>query len=315
MSGKTKRILYHAADAVLFLAALAGAVLMFLAAAKQEAGLGEYIAAGALIVAFTLRIPVFLHEAGHALFGLLAGMKLVSVRVSLLFWKGETAGRTLGFPKRGRGAKGKLICFVSGGSVLNFIAGGALLALYLALPYHAGLLFAGMFSLFSLYEGIRALIPAEFSAGKTDGKLLLGLLRGDAEEDVLLRVFTAEGYLYRGEFSDLPRELLFGAPVVREDLEAYHALLLFRAQYLLAEGERTEAERELDRLLSLGEYLTEETRREAERYKGFFRGTFEPEDALLGGVAALEEALGEKENPCSQSRDDDIIQEIPHTEG
>ncbi len=270
MSGRTKRIIYNILSFLLWCGSIAGVVLLFLFATPNPSGVAEAVVINVVILAVILRIPAMLHEAGHLLFGWLVGMKFVGVTLSYLrFARGKVkfvnpnfAGATEMVPKNGAHIRTKTVFFTLGGPLLCLAIGGALLALFLTLPYHAGLLFGGMMGILLLYEGLIALYPVELPAGKTDGAVLFGLFRCAAEEEVMLRVLTAQGILYRGKYSDLERDLLFSAPVVREDLPAYHALLLLQFHYLKEMGERNAAGEVLERLRSLQMYLTEEEREE-----------------------------------------------------
>ena len=293
MSGRTKRILYHIADGMLCLVFGIGMLLISLFIPPLEefprgdAELWQYPLAVALSV---VGLPVLLHECGHLLFGALAGMKLARFGFHP-FTRGAIAGETAMYPKNGRHVKGKLIVLTLGGAAVNVALGAALFLLWLLLP--ARPVGCGALSGFVFYEGVRSLLPAELPAGKTDGAVLLGLIKNRPEEDVMLRVLTAQGILYRGKYSDLPEELLFGAPVVREDLPACHALLLLQAQYLLSAGEEVGAREKLTRLLSC-EGLTDAEEEEGERYVQYFEGHFLPQPSPLGGVNELESALATK---------------------
>ena len=279
MSGRTKRKLYFIFDWLLWACAIAGAAVILLTTPKENPDMWDMIACGGLVICILLRIPVLVHELGHLLFGLLVGMRPISFTVSYFRISGEgvkvigwskTAGATEMIPRSGKGVRARMAVFALGGGVFNLIVGGVLLALYLCLPYHAGLLFCGLFSLFVLYEGIRALVPAELAAGKTDGGVLLGLIKKAPEEEVMLRVLEAQGILYGNSFAQIKRELLFETPVVREDLPAFAALLLLRLQYLLYYKE--DAQAVLSRLEMLSEYFSEAERVELEFYKAVLRG-------------------------------------------
>lgn len=289
MSGRTKRILYQIADVTLFLALGVGmlAVTLFLRRPEERSWQEELAYCGALLV-LVLGLPVLLHECGHLLFGTLAGMKLASFSFrSFYHARGAVAGATAMYPKNGKHVKGKFLLFTLGGAVCNLSVGTALFLLWLLLPYHPALLYCGTISGFIFFEGVHALLPAELPAGKTDGAVLLGLLKNRPEEEVALRVLTAQGILYRGKFSDIPEELLFSTPVVREDLPAFHALLFLRAQYLLARGQS--AEDCLERLSSLREYLSEEEGEELGRYRSL--AGFCAKRSPFAGVNELEAEL------------------------
>ncbi len=308
MSGKTKRILYHICDWTLWAAAIAGIVLLVLFSAGRI-GRAELIAFSAVIVCVLLRLPAAVHECGHLLFGAFAGLKFHAATISYLrftegrppqfVWKPERyAGSAEMFPTGGDGVRGRMIAFTLGGAVCNLMVGGIALLLYFLLPYHAALFFFALLAPLMLYEGVRALLPATLPAGKTDGAVLVGLLKRSPEEEVALRVLTAQGILFRREFSHIPRELLFEAPVVQEDVPAFQALLLLRAQYLLSEGDEEGARAQLDRLLSV-EDLPQETADAAARWESLLNGEEVPAQEGLYGVTRLEEALGAQKNKNS----------------
>lgn len=288
MSGRTKRILYHVADAALFAALGLGMLLVsilvpFGAALDDREIAGICLAAG---VAATGG-PVLLHECGHLLFGTVFGMKLARFGFHP-YTLGPVAGETAMFPKNGRHIKGKFIALTLGGAAVNLLLGALLLCLWLFLPVHpAG---CGALSGFMLHEGIRSLLPAELPAGKTDGAVFLGLVRKDPEEEIAVRVLTAQGILYRGTFDEIGEEF-FSVPVVREDLPARLALLFLEMQWRLSRGEEDEAKRCLDTLMSLSDYLTGEEMGELTRYEGYFEGNFQPTTGKFYGVNALEEQL------------------------
>ncbi len=275
MSGKTKRNIYNILSFVLWCGSIAGVVLLFLLTAPRPAGVAEYLVLNMVILAVLLRIPAVLHEIGHLLFGWLVGMKFVGATFSYFRISGgkirlvnpNYAGETEMFPKKKENVRAKAFVFALGGAMLCLVLGGVLLTLYLYLPYHAGLMFGAMMGVMLLYEGAIALYPVELPVGKTDGAVLLGFCRHAPDEEVMLRVLTAQAILFRGTYRDVGRDLLFSAPVVREDLPAYHALLFLQLNYLKEMGESEEAERVFARLLSLKEYLTEEERAELEKFQ------------------------------------------------
>lgn len=270
MSGRQKRILYAAVSILLWLSLIAGEVLLLLFTVPRPFSTAAWLALVGFLLLIALRIPSAVHELGHLLFGWLVGMKFAGTTVSYLritggkvrFCNPDYDGSTEMYPKNGRHIRLKTTVFTLGGSLFCFLVGGALLLCYLLLPYNVGLFFGALSAIYLLYEGLHALYPAELPAGKTDGAVLCGILKGASEEEVVLRVLTAQGILYRGTYRDIDRALLFSAPVVREDLPAYHALLLLQYHYLEAMGDKVAAEETLARLKSLETYLTDEEREE-----------------------------------------------------
>ncbi len=299
MSGRTKRILYSAFDWGLLILSLAAVALTIIFCVPYRFTWREWVAGAFLPLCLALRVPSAVHEIGHLCFGLAAGMKPVAVTLSYFrispsgvrFVYGDVAGATEMFPHSGTHIKARAIAYTVGGSALCLLFSVFPIVFFL-LPYHAALLFFACLSFFVVTEGIRAMIPAELPAGKTDGAVLYGILAGRPDEDVALRVMTAQGILYRGSFSDVPKEL-FAAPVVREDLPARHALGLLYAQFCFSRRDEAGAKKQLCRLKEIGEELSSETAEEVERYLGWFEGTFEPRPCPLHGVNELEQSLAE----------------------
>lgn len=299
MSGKTKRTIYYVLSAVLLVASIAAVILMWIY------GEGENYIFGLAIAAYLLfPLNVLVHEMGHLLVGLLCGMKFATVRVGHLVFVRDhgkfscrfslsngTAGETAFYPTSSRRVKGRFLLTSLGGAMFNFIYAAVFGALYFVLPRTSAILFFEYFAPLSLYEGIMALLPVELLPGKTDGAVIMGLLKSNAEEAVALRVLTAQGMLHRKTFCELPKELLFDVPIVREDLPAYHALLILRVQYLLAAERQEEGRNELNRLLALSEYLSDEELEEVKRYAGYFEGNFKAAEGTLYGIVELEKRL------------------------
>lgn len=279
MSGRGKTTLYQIFDWFLWLAAIAGVVLLILfTVPKARIEWQEILAAIGLVLCLVLRIPALVHELGHLLFGTLAGMKPAAVTVSLfrvsakgikfIGYSQSAAGSTEMYPRSAGNMRARMFIYTLGGGVMNLLVGGLFLTLYLMLLYSAGLFFLGMLSLYMLYEGIRAFVPAELPAGKTDGAVLCGLIKKAPDEEVACRVLEIQGSINQGTFADIPRERMFDVPVVREDLPAWRALLFLRMQYLLACGDEEGAGKTLQRLKTLAEYMSEDELSELARLEG-----------------------------------------------
>lgn len=271
MSGKTKRILYCIVTGLLIMAAMAGAIVMLYVAngaSFRTPDLPLQIVWWCFLGVYILfPLNVLVHELGHLLFGFLAGMRAYSFSVNRigLFRTGKrvrfswnVAGATQMFPKNGERTRGRALVFTLGGILLNVIYAAVFLILFFTAERSPALLFFELFAPLSLAEGLSALYPVELPAGKTDGAVLFGLIRRSPEEDVMLRVLRAQGILNKGSFSELPRELLFDAPVVREDNTAALSLMQLSYQKLLYEGETELALRQMRRLKALDEYLPED---------------------------------------------------------
>lgn len=304
MSGNTRKLLYQIFDWVLWLGALGGAMALYFVL-PEDYGAGEYVAGAGLVVCILLRIPTAVHELGHLLFGLAARMRPHAVTLSLFRFSGEGvkfvgytesyAGCTEMAPVGGEHMRPRFLLYTLGGSALCLLLGVTFLLLSVLLPYSAWWLFCGMFSLYEIGEGIRALIPACLPEGETDGEVVRSVLKGEAEAQVLLSVLTAQGILYRHSFSDVPRELLFGLPVVREDAPCFRILLWLRMLWCLSEGDLGEASAALERFRFVADTPSEEAE-EFERFAPCCAG--EPlaaaERSPLAGVRELEEKLAAK---------------------
>lgn len=276
MSGRTKRILYRIFSAVAVLAAYAGALgMLFLASGatfEKPAFPFQLVFYCFLAAVCIFPIEVAVHEIGHLLFGFIGGMKFLSVSMNRIAFSRTKphirfslegyAGATQMVPKNGNCMRKKIMLFTAGGMVLNLIYGAVFLVLFFTVERYPTLLFFELFAPLNLMEGLIALYPAELPAGKTDGAVFSGLICKSPEEDVMLRIFQAQGILHKGSFSEISRELLFDAPVIREDEAAFCALTQLRWQYLVWNGDEEGAIRECGRLEALTEYLPKSVRAE-----------------------------------------------------
>lgn len=277
MSGKTKRIIYYIASAGLLLLAVAGVVLLAYFGARASSESAAFTVG--ILICFAVCLMIFplhelLHEAGHALGGLLCGMRVLSLSFGIyrFDWRSgfsvgvqmrrDANGATAMLPRGGKKVRGKLIFSLLSGAAFNFIYAAVVLALYFAVTNHPAMLFFALFAPLNLCEGLLALYPIELPAGATDGEFALGLIKKRPEAEVALRVMTAQGMSYTQKYDELPRELLFGAPVVREDSTSFLALLQLQWRTLLCAGEDG-ALRPLLRLDELFDYIPEESRGEA----------------------------------------------------
>ncbi len=233
--------------AVVAFAAMAGLEI----AASQDKLAAVFLCLGALAATALLRLPDALHETGHLLFGVCAGLRVLEVRIGWLcfdktgvrFAAGKGAGETRLTLRHERGARARLFAAALGGPLLAAVAGVALLLAWGMSAAHPALTFFALTAPFLLQEALFACVPAELPDGATDGLTLAELASKTGEAEVALRVMTAQLQLERDPNAELPYELLFGAPVVREDSPAFLELLRLQREYLLAHGERAEAER------------------------------------------------------------------------
>ena len=201
-------------------------------------------AAGAA-AALLLRVDLFLHELGHLLFGVLAGLKVRRACIGMFsfgqggvrFGRRAVAGETQFSLRSTKGAHARLFAAAVGGSVFALAFGGTMLALYFVLPSHPALFFFTQLGVCCLPLALTELLPAELAAGKTDGLVLKELIRRTGETELSVRVMLAQLYARDMSLKDVPKELLFEVPVVREDSPAFAGLLRLQADYLHAYGD------------------------------------------------------------------------------
>ena len=246
----------------------AGIFLLAFDASDGWSAYGVAMLAGA--ACYVLLPPhILVHELGHAVCGLCARMRLPVFRVGRLeisrrgvryrFWAG-TAGETAIVPSGGAHIKGRLVLTALGGALFNLLYVAVVLSI-LFLRESAltpALYFFLLFTPLSLAEGILALVPCETGAGRTDGGVICGIVRKDAETDVTLRVLQAQGIAQKEGYAAIPAALLDEAPVIREDARAFAALLFLKYERAKQTGDRTGAERAFARLVCIEEYLTAE---------------------------------------------------------
>lgn len=305
MSGRTKRILYEVFETVLGLSAVAGTVVLaFFGIIRDENQLIGCTIALLIFGISCLVLPfnVLIHECGHMLFGGIAGLRHISVSIGRIqicrrkirFTRGSSfAGETQMLPRSQKGVRGKMICFALGGALLNLIYAAVFLILFFALPMHPVSFFFELWAALNLFEGITALVPVELEAGRTDGKVLAELVSRTPYSKVFLAALTAQGLLYKKTYAQIPRELLFDLPVVREDEPAFIALTQLRWQYLFSNGDKEGAAAQIKRLETLADYLSEE-----EKYAEVLCDVAYGYSVLLSNDAHAEELLPSAQAAC-----------------
>ncbi len=270
MSGRAKRILYRIIELLLVLVAAAGVFFMFYQALKADI-LRDSLAIAGCAVGFVLLLPVaiiVLHELGHLIFGLVAGLRFYSFSVRILQigrgWRvclknnPDFAGKTVMLPKNEKRVRVKLTAFALGGAVFNLVYGCAFLLFYFFIPQSPVLLLFELLAPVSIFEGLIALYPAELSAGHTDGKIVIGLMKNTPYARVMQAVLAAQGQLLKGSYSNISRDLLFDLPVIREDEPLFLSLTQLRWQYCYFHDEIDEAYSQIQRMRVLCDYTNGE---------------------------------------------------------
>lgn len=263
---KGRGALYSIFSVTAFLCAVAGTASLIWYGIEVGDGLSNaeiavFCVACAMLIVFPLNLVV--HELGHTLFGLLCGMKPVSVQIAhFSFGRGKVKfmpstsadGMSVMLARSVKNLRGKLIFSALGGIVCNFIYGAVFLILCFLAPSPAVLFFA-LFAPLNLYEGLMALVPAQRPTGATDGAIVYGLIKRKPFAEAMLFVIRAQSALLKGTYHDIPREWLFDAPVIREDDVLFLALTQLRWQYLFRLGDEAGAIGQLQRLEEAFEYF------------------------------------------------------------
>ena len=272
MTARQKLSAFRVAQYVLLAAALALTILLIL---KGDVGTGSRVLVCALVcvAAAGLQAHYLIHELGHLLFGLLSGFRPVSFSVACVRFSrigkkvsfvpnAAYAGACEMYPVGETRLKGRILLYTMGGVIFNFIFAVTGILCFLLLPASWGLLFFVSLAPLNLFECVTELLPVQLSAGKTDGKFALDLIKGESGARNAYAVFHAQSLLSKGSFSDVPRAVLYDVPVVREDDPVFLSLLSLRMMRAQLTGEREEALICAKRLSELKEYLPPEQAKE-----------------------------------------------------
>ena len=244
-----------------------GAVAVFVCAWGEVATLLNVLIG---FVLGAILAPV-VHEFGHILFAICQKMRIIYAKFFCfrLQRKGKklqfgfaspfAADETQVIPKFGANMQSRAIAYTLGGLLFSgiFLVLLLLTAVVLsALKINAFLLWGAL--PYCAYLFFLNLAPFEYTAGKTDMLVFIGLKRGYDVEKTMLAAMKIQGYLFEGKsFSEISRDLFFELPVLREDEPLFALMLDLRYRYHLEKGEMDEAADCLNRLVVSQEYLSE----------------------------------------------------------
>lgn len=173
---------------------------------------------------FALLAVIIVHELGHAVFGVLAGFRLLSLQVgSLQFsppfrlrWQTKLllpgySGMAVLLPNRTQGLRLRGIVMVLGGPLANLASA----ALFL-LPQIGW--FGGLFAALSMLLGVGNLVPFRKRAVASDGLRILMLLRNGAQGERWLAILQLVADLHSGtDPENLRSDFLALATAVQDD--------------------------------------------------------------------------------------------------
>ena len=221
----------------------------------DSSGLIWTIATG-IIMVLSCPIVAVLHELGHTLFGATVKIRAVPekgfLKQTFLNWW-EPSSCTI-IPKTENGLRGRIIFTALGGSAVNlvFIVLGIVALCVPAVPIELCALLPASFHLLALNA-----LPLSYDGGKSDGEVILELIKNGDEAKVMLAVLSVQAQVLGGKpIEEVDENQLFDLPAIPEDDESFIALCELRAEYFTAKGDSENAEKWRTRFEQLkSEYL------------------------------------------------------------
>ena len=174
-----------------------------------------------LIVMISLIVHLFVHEAGHLVFGLLTGYRFLSFRVgSLMLMKdgdrlrlklfsiAGTGGQCIMIPPSWREQGFPYALYNLGGALMNVIAGALSLLLWALVPYHSfwstALL---LFAMLGFVNGALNAIPLRFAMVDNDGSNVRMLKKDPKAVYAFYQILNINAKAASGQrLRDLPEE-------------------------------------------------------------------------------------------------------------
>lgn len=228
------------------------------------------------LVGFFLSIalaPIF-HELGHVIFAKIANMETVYVKCFCFKISVKNGKRRFSFaspfapdqtqtiPKKGGNMQSRAGLYTLGGMIVEGIT--LIVVVTLALLWsitgfkNVAFLFWGLVP-YMAYLFLFNLAPAEYPLGKTDMAIYLGIKRGGDVEKNMLSAMEIQGELYEGKsYAQIPKDLYFDTPQLREDEPLFLIMLDLRYRYFLETDDMKNATVALNRLAQLQGYLSDE---------------------------------------------------------
>lgn len=204
------------------------------------------------LLAINYFIPAFLHECGHALFGLLSGVR-AKINFKSIFSLLRPSSTEI-IPKTDKKLKPRVIATASGGLVINFIfiVFGILAIVVPQIP-----VWLSGIAVYHLALFLVNVLPIEYSDGKTDALIIIELLKETDEAKVMLAVLSVQAQVLNGKpIAEVDEKLLFDLPQIQEDEPAFISLTELRAEYFAAKGDTENAQKYKSRFEQLKqEYL------------------------------------------------------------
>lgn len=228
-----------------FIAAALGALILALCW-FENGNKWELIGTG---IAFFVSFYLFaaLHELGHIIFGAISGVCAKPVKLFTFY---EPCSCEI-IPKVAHGIKKRLIVTTTGGLVVNFIfiIFGVVALTVSAVPTYLAIVMPA-----SLYLFVINVLPMVTGSGKTDGLVILELIKNEDSAKVILSVLTVQAQVLNGKpIEEVEESLLFNLPQIQEDDPAFISLTELRAEYFTAKGDVEQAQKYQSRFEQLKE--------------------------------------------------------------
>lgn len=111
----------------------------------------------------------------------------------------------------------------------------------------------------SLYFILANALPMTIDFYRNDGAVIYGILKKDDSTTVSFSLMKIQSMLYQGKTpSEIPEELYFDLPQLREDDPNFIMLLSARYSYYLDKGDLEKAKEVVTRLLTLKDYINKD---------------------------------------------------------
>lgn len=245
-----KKFVYNLITIAVTLAAFAVAVYNIYRALEGAdlltVGLGLLCAAAGIYIA--LLINVVFHEAGHTVFGLCLGFKVVKIKLiqsekiagkkrpKKIYSIGETQLINTKTDK----IKGRFLAVSLGGLLFSLLvfAGYSYVNIFLTGIDRYILLLLAMGMPVSVSVFLPSLLPAHIDGSHTDGAVIYGFTRNKDYAAVLLNLLKIQALMYGGASpSEIDEKLYFNVPLLSDDHISMFQLYGMRYFYYLDKGD------------------------------------------------------------------------------
>lgn len=186
-----------------------------------------------IMIVVGLLTDTLVHECGHALFGLISGMRAKISFKSCLPNSDISSVEII--PKKESGVKGRILFTLSGGLAANFlfIVPGILALAVPQIP-----VWISGIAVTHIFLFIKNAVPAEFYSGKTDALVMCEIIKNTPEAQVMLAVLSVQAHILNGKSVADCKDTLFNLPQIREDDPSFISLTELRAAYFEATGDK-----------------------------------------------------------------------------